>query len=167
MLDQIRALYAYNAWANDRILDTAARLDREQFLADEDGVGSIRDTLVHTAAAQAVWLERWRGGPPLQLWDAEAFPDVATLRQRWADVERATAEYLAALTPPKLGRDVSYLNFRGETWSYPLWQQLIHQVNHATQHRSEAALFLTRHGHSPGNLDFLIYFDEQGTAADR
>lgn len=43
---------------------------------------------------------------------------------------------------------------------YPLWQALLHQVNHATQHRSEAALLLTAAGHSPGNLDFLVYFDE-------
>ena len=30
------------------------------------------------------------------------------------------------------------------------WQQLLHQVNHATQHRSEAALLLTRLGFSQG-----------------
>jgi uncharacterized damage-inducible protein DinB len=53
------------------------------------------------------------------------------------------------------------VNFQGETWSYPLWQQLLHQVNHATQHRSEAALLLTRLGFSPGWLDLLVYLDAQ------
>ena len=48
-----------------------------------------------------------------------------------------------ALGEPDLARVVSYVNFQGETWAYPLWQQLLHQVNHATQHRSEAALLLT------------------------
>ncbi|HLL50859.1 MAG TPA: DinB family protein, partial [Thermomicrobiales bacterium] len=56
---------------------------------------------------------------------------------------------------------VAYVNFQGETWTYPLWQQLLHQVNHATQHRSEAALLLTRLGQSPGMLDFLYFFDQQ------
>ena len=36
---------------------------------------------------------------------------------------------------------------------------MVHQVNHATQHRSETALLLTQAGHSPGDLDFLRYFD--------
>ena len=54
-----------------------------------------------------------------------------------------------------------YVNFQGETWTYPLWQQLLHQVNHATQHRSEVAAQLTRFRHSPGWLDFLVYLDEQ------
>ena len=58
---------------------------------------------------------------------------------------------------PDLARVVSYVNFQGETWAYPLWQQLLHQVNHATQHRSEAALLLTRLGYSPGWLDLLVY----------
>jgi len=34
---------------------------------------------------------------------------------------------------------------------------MLHQVNHGTQHRSEAAMVLTRFGRSPGLLDFLYY----------
>jgi uncharacterized damage-inducible protein DinB len=53
------------------------------------------------------------------------------------------------------------VNFQGEVWAYPLWQQLLHQTNHATQHRSEAALLLTRLGYSPGWLDLLVYVDRE------
>jgi uncharacterized damage-inducible protein DinB len=161
MLEGIRELYAYGAWANARILDTAERLTREQFTSSGDGSGSIRDTLVHTASAQWLWLERWRGTSPAELWDPAEFPNVAAIRGHWDEVEAATSEYVASLREPDLARVVSYVNFQGERWSYPLWQQLLHQVNHATQHRSEAALLLTRLGYSPGWLDFLVYIDEQ------
>ena len=161
MLEGIRDLYAYSAWANARILDTAEQLTPEQFTTSVDGCGSIRDTLVHTASAQWLWLERWRDSSPRELWDPASFADIAELRIRWEEVEAATSEYVAELREPDLARVVSYVNFQGERWAYPLWQQLLHQVNHATQHRSEAALLLTRLGYSPGWLDLLVYVDEQ------
>ena len=161
MLEGIRDLYAYSAWANARILDTAEQLTPEQFTTSGDGFNSIRDTLVHTASVQWLWLERWCERSPRELWDSASFADVAALRTCWEEVEVATSEYVATLGEPDLARFVSYLNFQGERWAYPLWQQLLHQVNHATQHRSEAALLLTRLGYSPGWLDYLFYVDER------
>jgi uncharacterized damage-inducible protein DinB len=164
MLPAIRTLYAYSAWANERVLDAAARLQPAQFLMPGPGGAAIRDTLVHTMSAQWVWLRRYQGASPGALWDPAEFPDLATLRTRWSAIEEETGAYLAGLTEADLTRVVSYVNFQGERWAYPLWQQLMHQVNHATQHRSEAALMLTERGCSPGWLDFLFYLDQ---AADR
>ena len=161
MLEAILELYAYSAWANARILETAGQLTREQFTTQGDGSDSIRDTLVHTASAQWLWLERWRGTSPAELWDPIDFPDVTALRTRWDQVEEATSDYLGMLRESELVRVVSYVNFQGERWAYPLWQQLLHQGNHATQHRSEAALLLTRLGYSPGWLDLLVYVDSK------
>ena len=162
MVEAIRDLYAYSRWANAHILETTEQLTLEQYTTESEGVDSIRDTLVHTASAQWLWLELWRETSPHGLWNPADFPDVAALRARWEEVEEATTAYIASLREPDLARVISYVNFQGETWAYPLWQQLLHQVNHATQHRSEAALLLTRLGYSPGWLDFLFYVDQQG-----
>ncbi len=162
LADAIRTLYAYGAWANARVLDAAARLSQAQLTAaDDGGYGSVRDTLVHIAAAEWLYLERWRGRSPTALWDPQTFPDVATIRDHWAAVERETAAFVAGLREDDLEKVVAYVNFQGQTWAYPLWQQLLDQSNHATQHRSEAAAALTRFGHSPGWLDVLLYLDEQ------
>ena len=83
MLEEIRGLYAYSAWANGRVLATAEGLPAEQLLSAEDGIDSIRDTLVHIASAQATWLARWQGETRPMPWEAAAFPDVASLHARW------------------------------------------------------------------------------------
>jgi uncharacterized damage-inducible protein DinB len=160
MLEAIRNLYAYNAWANTRILDTAERLSVQQFVSPREGGEVVRDTLVHVAWSQWLWLERCKGDSPQTRWNPADFPYVAALRQRWDQVEAETQDYITGLTESDLGRTISYLNFQGESWSYPRWQALLHQINHATQHRSEVALLMTQSGCSSGNLDFLIYFDE-------
>jgi uncharacterized damage-inducible protein DinB len=161
MLQALRFLYDYNTWAMQRVLEAAERLRLQQFVAGQDGHDAIRDVLVHTVWAQWIWLERCRGASPTSLWQPGEFPYVATLTARWRAVDAVTHNFLDALTAEDLDRVISYQNFAGETWHYPVWQALLHQANHAQQHRSEAALLLTRAGSSPGNLDLLVFEDER------
>jgi uncharacterized damage-inducible protein DinB len=160
LTEVIRNLYDYNAWANTRILDRAAALTPAQLLAPGGAsFDSVRDTLVHTMGAQWLYLERWHGRSPRAMPDAKTFADLAAIRSRWDEIERDTQAFVAALDDTQLAAPLSYVNTQGETWTYPLWQQMIHQVNHATQHRSEAAVLLTQLGHSPGWLDLLYFVD--------
>ena len=158
--DAIRTLYAYNAWANGRVLDAAGRLGPEEPRVDGGAsFSSIHDTLVHIMGAQWIFLRRWQGTSPSAMPAAEAFRDLDAIRQRWAEIEGETEQFVAGITDRDLAREVAYLNTAGERWAYPLWQQMVHQVNHATQHRSEAAVMLTRLGFSPGWLDLLYFID--------
>lgn len=164
MLDEIRTLYAYSGWANRRVFDTAERMPLQQFIAANGGAESIREILTHMVWAQWIWLERWQGRSPRERWRPGDFPYVASLRARAEEVEAATQRFLDGLDEPDLTRAFSYVNGKGETWAYPLWAMLLHQANRATQHRSEAALLLTRAGHSPGDLDLLVYVDARAGA---
>jgi uncharacterized damage-inducible protein DinB len=37
---------------------------------------------------------------------------------------------------------------------------MAHLVNHGTQHKTEAAAILTGFGHSPGDIDLILYFNK-------
>jgi uncharacterized damage-inducible protein DinB len=156
----LRTLYDYNAWANAQILEASARLSREQLVSGVAGANfeSLAGTLVHTMGAQWVYLERWQGRSP------SSMPQAA-IKTRWMEIERATHAFVAGLGDADVARVIEYTNFQGERWAYPLWQQMMHQVNHATQHRSEAAVVLTELGCSPGGLDLLYFVDVQGARA--
>src|SRR5688572_24769434 len=159
LTDVVRNLYRYNAWANARILDTAATVEpaRLREHGGEEGnparvplpksgasFDSVHDTLVHTMAAQWLYLERWQGRSPRAMPAPAEFAGLAAIRTRWAAIERDTKTFLSLLTDARLAEAVAYTNLEGTRWVYPLWQQMLHQVNDATQHRSEAALLLTR-----------------------
>jgi uncharacterized damage-inducible protein DinB len=161
LLDVIRSLYQYNAWANHRILIATSELTPEQFLAQAgSSYSSIRDTLIHTMSAEWIWLSRWKGTSPSAMLEPTDFPKLQSIQTRWDAIEAETQLFIDQLNPSQLAEVLSYINTRGEKWAYPLWQQMIHRVNHATQHRSEVAVILTLFGCSPGDLDYLVYLDE-------
>lgn len=160
LTDVVRGLYRYNTWANAQIMKAAGGLTPAQ-LHEAGGASfdSVHDTLVHTLAAQWLYLERWQGRSPRAMPDPAQFAGLAAIHARWEIIERDTRVLLGTLDDARLGETLAYTNVQGERWAYPLWQQMIHQVNHATQHRSEAAMLLTKHGHSPGWLDYLYFVD--------
>src|SRR5262245_54388096 len=62
LADALRTFYAYNDWANVRILDATAHLAPEQLNAPGDaGQRSVRETLLHMMSAHGRWLSSWDG----------------------------------------------------------------------------------------------------------
>ncbi len=158
ILTILQDLYAYTSWANQRVLDTAEQLAPEQFVADAGpSYGSLRNTFVHQMSAQWIWLERWKGNSPERMLSPEPFQDLASVRARWDELDRETRGFMSRLTEQRLQQVISYTTTEGQPRSYPMWQPILQQVNHATAHRSEAAVMLTNFGYSPGDLDYIVY----------
>ena len=159
-VEDIKLLYAYNEWANQRILDRAAQVTPEQFVQpNEMGLASIRGALVHILDAEYGWFnflfERERG------WiKEEEFADLAALRARWEQEDERTQACLATLQDEDLTR-VHPTEWEGQEYRWVLWQALVHVVNHGTQHRSECAAVLTGLGHSPGDMDFTVFLNSR------
>jgi uncharacterized damage-inducible protein DinB len=160
---ELATLYDYNRWANARILNAAAALGHEAFVAPRaPHLGSLRATLVHTYGAEWIWRRRCEEGvSPTQIPPEGDFPTLADLRARWQEEEDTMRAYVASLDDARLEGDMAYRNTKGVPMHAPLWQVLVHIVNHGTQHRAEAAHLLTELGHSPGDIDFIVYVREQ------
>ncbi len=162
LTEVIQTLYQYNAWANQRILDTAEQLTGQQFVAKVGAsFDSVRDTLVHTMSVQQRWLARCQPVEPPERLNADDYADLRAIREHWDKIEAQTKAIVAGVDDHRLAEVIHYINDQGEPNAYPVWQILVHQVNHATQHRSEVAVMLTQFGYSPGWLDFLIFIDSQ------
>src|SRR6266481_10130837 len=109
--DDIQLRYEYDRWANNRFLQAVSALSDEQFTRDLGGsFRSVRDTLVHIIGGEWGWLTYWKEPTPssafvTDLWtrhDAlftpSAFPDVAAVQLKWAEVEREQVEFVNRVT---------------------------------------------------------------------
>jgi uncharacterized damage-inducible protein DinB len=162
-LSYICELYEYNRWANRRTLAAAGCLDVEKFAqAMGNSFSSVRDTLVHILGGEWIWLERWLGRAPTALLSAVDFPTVESLEVRWKSLEQDYDQFIQALTLERLRNSCAYINRVGEPYEYPLWQQMVHVVNHSTYHRGQVTTLLRQLGAQPAVTDFLAYYDEMG-----
>jgi len=158
----IQLLYKYNAWANAKILNAAANVSQEQFTASADHPhNNLRHALTHTLFAEWLWRNRWMGQSKPTPFLSEDFPTFDALRSRWSEEDKALNEFIASLSDEKLTSIFQYTTTTGKAYEDILWQAMAHVVNHGTQHRSEAAAILTELGHSPGDIDLIVFLREQ------
>jgi uncharacterized damage-inducible protein DinB len=165
-LADVRLLYDFNAWANNRTLDACAALAPDQFTRDlGSSFRSVRDTLAHIYGAEWVWMERWHGRTPAALPSAADFPDLETVRRRFAEIDRDLVDYVASLTADDLNRGVSYKTTAGAPQAQPLWQMLQHLANHGTYHRGQIATMLRQLGTKATGTDLIGFYRERAAQA--
>jgi uncharacterized damage-inducible protein DinB len=145
-----------------RTLTAAARLDPDAFTRPlGSSFSSVRDTLTHILSGHWIWLERWQKRFPTAMLNAADFPTVESLRTRWKTVDQDRERFIRDLTAEDLHRSATYLNRAGEQFAYPLWQQMLHVVNHASYHRGQIVTMLRQLGAEVVGTDFLSYYDEK------
>ena len=169
--EALQRLYAYNGWANGRILDAAEQLTPDQLHAPgQAGHGSIRDTILHLLGTHRGWLSWWDGSlSAMEAYNLQAnpdeFTDVAALRRLYDEVGQQSHAFVSGLQDDDPGRVYGFDLPNGQRWEMALWGMMTHIVNHSTQHRAEAAAMLTGFGHSPGDLDLIFYLARPADAA--
>jgi uncharacterized damage-inducible protein DinB len=163
---QMIGLYEYNAWADRRVLEAAGTLSSDQFAKSlSSSFPSIKDTLVHVHIAEWVWLERFQGRSPASFPDPKEFTDYVTLKTRWTELEPALLNFVRGLSQRDLDREMEYKTFKFGTYSNPLWQSMLHVVNHGSYHRGQVTTMLRQLGAQPILTDLMHFYRERATAA--
>jgi uncharacterized damage-inducible protein DinB len=160
--EMLTTMFAYNSARNERILDCAARLTDAQLDAPTGyGHGSIRKTLWHMLIVEYGWRSFLLGVDARKL--PPPVPPTGSVAEfqafRRDESERARA-YVADLDEEGLVAPTGFMIPGASGGALVVWQILMHILTHSAQHRSELALWLTQHGQSPGDIDFLFYMED-------
>ena len=155
----IVTLYDYNAWANARILRAVEPLTPETFMRDlKNSFPSVRDTLAHILGAEWIWLRRWHGESPSQILPAADFPSLASLKDRYAAVEKERRVFLDDLSEVRLSQPLHYNDMAGKAHVLLLVHSLQHVVNHGTYHRGQITTMLRQLGATPVSTDMARFY---------
>jgi len=149
------AFVRFHAWANDRILTTAAGLSDEELrtsgVLDHD---SAFATIRHLVDVDWSWREVLMGNDPgdTYVWDhGFVLDDLPAIHAFCIEEDVRLRGFVESLDDAALNAPYG----TRPDFTRPRWLVVAHVVNHGTQHRSELARYLTECGHSPGDLDLL------------
>ena len=161
MQDDIASLFAYDRWANRKVLDACRKLSVEQYVAEPvPGWSSVRSTIYHIALATEFNLRTLGGAPedpiPTEA-DLATVDDVVQLQEH---AYRRFEQLRPTLTPEWLNT-VLTLRAVGRTFTLPRWAMLRHIVNHSTYHRGQVASKLKQFGIEQSITDFFWWVIEQ------
>jgi uncharacterized damage-inducible protein DinB len=161
MKDDFASLYAFNRWANTKMLDACRKLTPEQYTAEPvPGWSSIRSTVYHIVVVTDGWL-RALADDPDQSFPTEA--EVPTIDDAARILERAYKTFdslLPTLSPERLNTPREFRR-RTRTFVSPPWLVLRHVVNHTTYHRGQVASKLKRFGIQQPETDMVFWALEQ------
>ena len=159
-LSVISELLDYNYWARDRQYDVCKGLTRRQFNQQFEGsFPSLRQTVTHMALVEWLWLERWHGRSPKKMLGDHDLNTADELQKFMLKLEHDTREFWAGVSDAQMKKTLTYTNFAGEHWSYPLWRTLMHVVNHQSYHRGQVTNYLRLLGAKAPAVDFLVAHD--------
>jgi len=147
----------FHAWANDRILTTAARLSDDELRGTAAlDYGSAFHTIRHLVDVDWSWREFCAGNDvgDTYVWDhGYALDDLPAIHAFCLEEDTRLRTYVESLDDTALTEPLAMSDDSADV--IPRWLILAHVVNHGTQHRSELAGYLTGCGHSPGDLELL------------
>lgn len=160
---EIQTLYDYNSWANERVLDSLRPIGQDVFTSNRQAShGSIRGIVAHIAAAESIWLERWKGSSPVSLLPESDFETVEIATQRLRKIDHDLQEFTRQLTQADIDGSRGYKTTEGKHYSNVLGDMLVHLANHSSYHRGQITTLLRQLGAVPQSTDFILFIRSKG-----
>ena len=160
MKEHYTTFAGYNAWANRRVYEAAARLSDTDYRADRGAFfKSMHGTLNHLLTTDRVWMKRFTGeGEAPDRLDTILHERLSDLRAAREAEDRRIAAYVDGLDEERLAGVIRYRRVSTpEEFVQKLMPALNHWFNHQTHHRGQAHMILTSLGQTAPELDLLYY----------
>ena len=147
----------YTRWASERSLQAARVLTLDELgRALGDSYKGVLGTLVHIYQSDRIWLSRLQGTPRFTLGDLAEVWTLDSLAQAWSKTALTYRDWLSGVSDVEA--KLHYKNLAGQEHSLPLWQVVLHVVNHATYHRGQITTMLRQLGHRPVPTDLHVFY---------
>jgi len=119
----------------------------------------------HLAAGRGKWLDYMDGTGQNQIAWWNEHTSLASLRPRFAALERHWTDYLAQLDPARVAQDFEFTESDGSRHSLPIEAQIVQLIGHACYHRGQVAQLVDQLGGETVDTDYADWWWMNSKAA--
>jgi len=110
----------------------------------------------HIYLGELVWLRRVQGETDAQITSFEPPADIGELQSAWPDLHRDWTTWADSVTD--WTAIAPYRNIQGMEYRFPVWQILLHLMNHGSYHRGQVSAMLRAAGFAPPATDLIVWY---------
>jgi uncharacterized damage-inducible protein DinB len=157
------ALHTYNVYANDLVLETAAKISAEELTREvSPSHGSVLKLLAHIFECEYYFTLECMNTTPDQAQADRCAASLESLRECFALLNAPRENYLEQVNEFELGEEITVDLGRGEV-TLPRWQFMAQSLLHSAHHRGELSIVMTELGYPLPTLDpILMYIRDSG-----
>lgn len=131
-------MFDYDAWANQKWLETARSMTQER-------------VLLHIVEAQVIWLARVQGTPTWQ----------PSIEEFGIHLDKSVRNWKRFLLGADLGAMVDYTNMAGQPFTNSVTEIVRQVINHGSYHRGHLRGIAGERGIPFPDTDYILYARER------
>lgn len=153
-------LASFNHWADTIAIAWLQQINDQQWeQIISSSFSSIRQTALHIASAEKVWVEFWQQAPAPIYLSTQFKGTKAELIDIWTTSSASLTDFVHQYPEEKLQSSITFRYPRGGEAQMEFWQTVSHVVNHTTYHRGQLVTLLRQAGFSGfSSTDLATYF---------
>lgn len=153
-------LAGYTNWADNKAMNWLDQISDEQWeQVIVSSFSSIRQTTIHIASAQKIWIDFWNKAPDPVYLSAEFKGTKNDLIEIWKKASAGLKDFIETCPEEDYSRPVTFRYPSGREGQMEFQQTFAHMVNHSTYHRGQLVTLLRQAGFTElSSTDLATYY---------
>ncbi|TWI92168.1 DinB family protein [Chitinophaga japonensis] len=153
-------LAAYNSWANNIAIAWLDQVNGRQWeQVVPSSFSSIKQTVIHIASAEKIWIDFWKNIPDPVYLSAEFKGTKNDLVEIWRAASAGLRHFIEEYPEENYTQQVTFRYPRGGEGRMEFWQTFSHIINHSTYHRGQLVTILRQVGFTKfSSIDLATFY---------
>ena len=150
----------YTIWADSIAIEWLNQINDEQWeQVITSSFSSIRQTAIHIASAEKIWIDFWENVPHPVYLSTEFTGTKNDLIEIWRKSSVGLKNFIEKYPEENYQEQIRVIKPNGEEGKMEFWQTFPHMVNHSTYHRGQLVTLLRQAGFTNfSSTDLFTYY---------